>query len=216
VPPAFPPPPAAAATRAHRPRPSTPTRHRGQPRANSRPRGQLGSAQLTRRKAGYRREPSKFAKASNQTVPHAETGIGRWPGIDLAVGRPHSSATEQGRAHAPHPSAWPVFESISTQTRHRRLSTRHKERQAAPNRLLSPSPPSQALSKRFSRAPGPLRVVHRSPTSTGQAPVLWARTAGRSAIIVSPRRRQNGRCFSESTDATGSPLNSLTNEKSLI
>ena len=112
--------------------------------------------------------------------------------------------------------SWPVFESISTQTRHRRLSTRHKERQAAPNRLLSPSPPSQALSKRFSRAPGPLRVVHRSPTSTGQAPVLWARTAGRSAIIVSPRRRQNGRCFSESTDATGSPLNSLTNEKSLI
>ena len=138
------------------------------------------------------------------------------PDQPQVAGRRHSSATEQGRAHAPHPSAWPVFESISTQTRHRRLSTRHKERQAAPNRLLSPSPPSQALSKRFSRAPGPLRVVHRSPTSTGQAPVLWARTAGRSAIIVSPRRRQNGRCFSESTDATGSPLNSLTNEKSLI
>ena len=87
-----------------------------------------------------------------------------------AARRVHTVTTHQRVPQPPRPRPWSVSAFTRTQTRHRRLSTRHRERQAAPNCLQPCSRAPQALPVPFSRAPAPLHLLRRSPTSAALTP----------------------------------------------
>ena len=114
------------------------------------------------------------------------------PDQPQAARRVHTAATHQRVPQPPCPHPWPVSAFTRPQTRDRGPSTQHRERQEAPNCLLPLSPPSQALAKRFSRAPGPLHILHRSPASAGQAPRTLGQDRGQGRHHRQPAP-QNGR-----------------------